>query len=245
MADAIKRDEVASITRKLNDAKKHLYKGNIHACLLSFKVVLEKTLSTKMLASDAKELGEEINDFQHQLSESRGFKDIFGPVTFTDSDNRVALNFVIQLLAVKEEEISAAIMDSQKDSSFAQDPGTSFEDIERQALTAKTFIDEGEYAHALEIINNNEDVTTFLLHLLNRAGIRHRKEEEYDEAINEFKKALVIQPDDEGLHYNIARSCIEKGEWNLAEESIKEALKINPDFKEGQNLLRYIQSSRK
>lgn len=245
MADAIKRDDVANITRKLNDAKKHLYKGNIHACLLSFKAVLEKTLSTKMLASDKKNLREEVNDFQHQLSESRGFKDIFGPVTFTDSDNKVALNFVIQLLAVKEEEISEAIMDSQKDSSFAQDSGMSLEDIERQALTAKTFIDEGEYAHALEIIGDNEDVTTFLLHLLNRAGIRHRKDEEYDEAIDEFKKALAIQPDDEGLHYNIARSRIEKGEWNLAEKSIQEGLQINPDFKEGHDLMRYIQSSRK
>jgi len=32
--------------------------------------------------------------------------------------------------------------------------------------------------------------------------------------------------------------------WKLAEEFIREALKINPAFKEGQQLLNYIQAHR-
>ncbi len=74
-------------------------------------------------------------------------------------------------------------------------------------------------------------------------GMDHFSEDRLDEAIAEFEKAIVILPDDEGLHYNIARAQIEKGEWKLAAASIQEALKINPQFKEGTDLLTYIESN--
>ncbi|MGZ3597210.1 MAG: tetratricopeptide repeat protein, partial [Syntrophales bacterium] len=74
----------------------------------------------------------------------------------------------------------------------------------------------------------------------NRNGIRFRKEGAYDKAIGEFEKALAILPDDEGLHYNIARVQVERKDWKLAESSIREALKINPLFREGNDLLQYI-----
>ena len=236
MSPTIKRDEVSDISKKLTESKKHLREGNLYACMLSFKGALEKTLETDMLPSDEKELREEINIFQTQISENKGFKDTFGPVTFQDSDPKTTLDFLTQLIIVEEDEILSTMAASQKVAT-----GNNADEIETQVLAARRYIDDGEYSKAGEIIDNSKDVGEFLLHSYNRRGILHRKNKKYDEAIGEFKKALLIQPDDEGLHYNTARSQIEKGEWKLAEESIKEALRINPDFKEGRNLLKHIQ----
>jgi len=236
MSLTIKRDEVSDISKKLTESKKCLREGNLHACLLSFKGVLEKTLETDMLPSDEKELSEEINIFQTQLSEYKGFKDTFGPVTFQDSDPKTTLDFLTQLIIVEEDEIPSTMVAGQKDAT-----GSNADEIKTQILAAQRYINDGDYTKAGEIIDNSKDVGAFLLHSYNRTGIRYRKDKKYDEAIGEFKKAIFIRPDDEGLRYNTARSQIEKGEWRLAEESIKEALKINPDFKEGRNLLKHIQ----
>ncbi len=241
MSPTIKRDEVFDISKKLTESKNHLREGNLHACLLSFKDVLEKTLETDMLHSDEKDLSEEINIFQTQLSENKGFKDTFGPVTFQDSDPKTTLDFLTQLIIVEEGDILSTMVDSQKDGASSHVIENNAEKIKTQALAARRYIDDGEYTKAGEIIDNSKDVGEFLLHSYNRRGMLHRKNKKYDEAIGEFKKAILIQPDDEGLHYNTARSQIEKGEWKLAEKSIKEALRINPDFKEGQNLLKHIQ----
>ncbi len=86
MTTEIKRDEIAKIFKQLNECKKTLKQANIHSCLLSFKAVLEKTLSTQMLPSDEKELMAEVNAFQQALSESKNFKDVFGPVSFQGQD---------------------------------------------------------------------------------------------------------------------------------------------------------------
>ena len=101
-------------------------------------------------------------------------------------------------------------------------------------------IDEGDYTQAKELIADNDILVTFIVQSYNRSGIRLRKEGNYDAAIEEFRKALTILPDDEGLHYNIARVQVEKKEWKHAEASIQEALKINPLFKEGNDLLKHI-----
>lgn len=55
-----------------------------------------------------------------------------------------------------------------------------------------------------------------------------------------FKKALTVSPNDENLYYNLARAYIEIGEKKNAKATIEQALKINPDFREGLKLFKYI-----
>jgi len=61
MATEIKREEITKIFKLLNECKAKLKQGKVHTCLVSFKAVLEKTLTTQMLPSDEKELMEEVN----------------------------------------------------------------------------------------------------------------------------------------------------------------------------------------
>ena len=237
MAAEIKRDEIAKIFKQLNECKTKIKQGNVHTCLVYFKSVLEKTLSTQMLPSDEKELMEEVNSFQLTLSQSKDFKDIFGPVSFHARDLSSSLEFVRQLISVGDERVRDNVDLSQESDTSVQDAA---KDMEAEAQMIMNIIDQREYAQAKELIADNDLLTTFIVQTYNSNGIRFRKEGAYDKAIGEFEKALAILPDDEGLYYNIARVQVERKDWKIAESSIREALKINPLFKEGNDLLKYI-----
>ena len=62
----------------------------------------------------------------------------------------------------------------------------------------------------------------------------------YDEAINNYKKAIEMDPNDEIVYYNMARAYFEKGDAGSAIKSLESAIKIKPDFKEGIKALEFI-----
>jgi len=237
MAVETKTEEIAAIIKELNECKATIKHGDVHSCLVYFKSVLEKTLSLQMLPSDEKALLEEVNSFQLALQESKDFKKIFGPVSFDAKDLSSSLEFVRQLISAEDERVQDNVDLSQKSDVSVQDAA---KDMEAEAQMIMNIIDQGEYAQARELIADNDLLTTFVVQTYNSNGIRFRKEGAYDKAIGEFEKALAILPDDEGLYYNIARVQVERKDWKLAESSIREALKINPLFKEGDDLLKYI-----
>jgi len=239
MAVEIKREEISKIIDELHECKTRITQGNVQTCLVYFRSVLEKTVSTPMLPSDEKMLMEEVNSFQQTLSESNDFKKIFGPVSFHAKDLSSSLEFVRQLISAGDEGVRDNVDLSQKTDASLQD---AVKDIETEAQTIMNIIDQGDYAQARELIADNDLLVTFIVQTYNRNGIHFRKEGAYDKAIGEFEKALAILPDDEGLYYNIARVQVERKDWKLAESSILEALKINPLFKEGNDLLKYINS---
>jgi tetratricopeptide (TPR) repeat protein len=243
MADAIKRDEAGNIAGKLNECKNNLQRGNIFSCLVAFKEVLEKMSSTRMIPADEKELNAEINIFQKKLSSSSIFRDVYGPVTFRDNDIAPALALMQQLIEIKTEEINELM--AAKEAAQASPDGTSPEadGINTQVKQIKILIEQGDYAITQEMLVNREDLISILADDYNGAGIEHRRAGRYDEALSEFKKILVFNPQDEGLYYNIARVYIAKKEWKTAAETINEGLKINPQFGEGIKLIKYIRET--
>jgi tetratricopeptide (TPR) repeat protein len=232
MDEAIVRERASEISRTLGNCKKFLHQGNVYACLSGFKDALEKILVTRMLPADEKELKEAVNDFQRQLMTSAAFKNTFGPVTFQDDEIEKSLAFVRQMVQVSEEELAA---------NLARDA----ESQENRAVMIMRLIDRGEYEKAKALIGKNEDLLTFILQTFNAVGIQARKDGDFEKAIAEFKKALSVASDDEALLYNLARVHIEKVAWKMAEEFIRQALKINPAFQEGQLMLTYILARQK
>ena len=81
MDEVIKREEAAYISRDLHECQRHLQKGNIFSCLVSFQRLLKKMLVTKMLPTDERDLNKEFNSFQKELAASKIFRDVYGPVT--------------------------------------------------------------------------------------------------------------------------------------------------------------------
>jgi tetratricopeptide (TPR) repeat protein len=232
MDEIIVRERAAEISRTLGTCKKKLTQGNVYSCLASFRDALEKMHVTRMLPADEKEIQEAVNALQQQLMTSAPFTNTFGPITFQDNENETTLSFVRQLVCVSEEALRENLAGGE-------------ENQENRAVLIMRLIDKGEYNKARACIGNNQDLLTFILQAYNAAGIQARKDGDLEKAASEIKKALAVAADDEALLYNLARIHTEKLAWHVAEQSIRQALQINPGFQEGQQLLNFILSQQK
>ena len=237
MAGEIKREEVGRITKRLSECRMHLQKDNVYSCITGFRDVLEKMRSTRMLPADEKQLQKDINAFQYELSVSRAFRHLYGPVTFMDDDIETALEFMKQLIQIKDEEIAIA-MESHK-SETTQKSGAS-DDIEKRIQEIMLLVEKGDFDSARSKAEKDEEAADALIEMYNADGIRSRKEKEFEKAITTFKKALFLRPDDEGLYYNMSRSYIEMGDLKAAKNAMEEGLKGNPEFQHGIQLLSFI-----
>jgi len=239
MSEVIKREDTAIIFKKLDECRRHMTKGNIFSCLTSFREALRKMKGTRMLPTDEKELNKIINEFQEQLPQSKTFREVYGPVTFRDNDIDTALDFMNQLIQIKEEEIQQSLEEADTEEITSQQ----FATLEEKMEKIKMHINIGNYASAQELIGEDDDIISRLIDFYNSAGIAFRKDNDSEKAIQEFKKALVVYQLDEGIYYNLARAYGERKEWKSAEETILNGLNINPDFPEGKTLLHHIRQN--
>jgi tetratricopeptide (TPR) repeat protein len=237
MQEVIRREDTAVIFKRLDQSRRHLQSGNIFSCLTCFRESLKNMQETRMLPTDEKALQKIINEFQEELAHSRTFRDVYGPVTFRDNDIETALDFMNQLIVIKEEEIhqSLTVSETEEDTAAKQ-----FASRQEKLEKIKMLISIGDHALARELIGEDDDIISQLIDFYNTEGITYRRNMDCERALREFKKALVVYQQDEGIYYNIARAYAERSDWKDAEESILAALNINPDFAEGKKLLEYI-----
>jgi tetratricopeptide (TPR) repeat protein len=235
MQGGIKRDEAGNILRKLKNCRTHLQKENIYSCLLVFRDALEMMGNTRMLPADEKQLHQEINVFQADLAASRAFKNLYGPVTFKDDDIETALDFMKQLIQLREEEI-VAVMESQIEGSSGAAPDT----LQQRMDRIMVFVEREDINATRALAEKDEEAADALIEFYNAEGIECRENHDFEKAVKSFKKALSVRPDDEGLYYNLARVHIDMGDGASAGIAMQEALKANPDFQEGIQLLAFI-----
>ena len=67
----------------------------------------------------------------------------------------------------------------------------------------------------------------------------------YPEAIKEFQNSIRINPQNFSAHHNLAIAYMAIERLDLAEQSIKDALNINPDYTKAQNTLSKIMIEKK
>ncbi len=70
------------------------------------------------------------------------------------------------------------------------------------------------------------------VHVYNRLGIALRRKGKYLDAIDEYKKALRVNSNDEALYYNIGRAYLEANKKKEAISAFRKALEIDPNFEE-------------
>lgn len=66
--------------------------------------------------------------------------------------------------------------------------------------------------------------------LYNSLGISLRKQGRWKDAVNEYKKAIKIVPQDEILYYNLALAYADGEQMDNARKCVEYALKLNPQF---------------
>jgi tetratricopeptide (TPR) repeat protein len=235
LQSGIKRDEAGNILKKVKDCRAQLQKENIYSCLMTFRDVLEKTLTTRMLSADEKQAHKEINAFQADLAASKAFLNLYGPVTFKDDDIKTALDFMKQLIQIREEEIVAAMEKAQAEGSAVE-----LDTLQQRMDKIMVFVEREDVDSARAMAEKDEEAADALIEHYNFSGIECRKEQDFEKALKIFRKALFLRPDDEGLYYNLARVHIDAGDWTAAKTAVQEALRANPDFKEGHQLRTFI-----
>jgi len=240
MAEAVKRAEIDAILKKLNECRANLKMGKVHSCLTVFRDTLVKISRTNMLPQDRKTVMQDIEDFQKQLAESKNFKDIFGPVSFQEGDPETVLEFVQELINVEEENMMAQLKNASETTRNTGDL-----EPEKFGPVLMMLFEKGDMEKVQGIVAENPKLKAWMVDQFNSAGIKYRKDRKFDSAIAEFQKAIAIDPHDEFLFYNLARSRFEKGDSESASEALKAGIAINRDFSAGIDFLAYIEKSKR
>ena len=182
MLGAIKREDAGRINKKLLECRTHLQKNNIYSCLAGFKDVLEKLRVTRMLPADEKQLHKDINQFQDDLSSSPAFRHLYGPVTFKDDDFETSLDFMKQLIQIKEEEIIAA-MELQKSKETSSDDQ---DDLLKRVQDISILVEKGDFSTAREMADKDEEAADVLMENYNTIGYPKQKRKGFRKSHHDF-----------------------------------------------------------
>lgn len=68
------------------------------------------------------------------------------------------------------------------------------------------------------------------VHIHNRLGIILRGAGKWQEAIDEYKKAVALDPEDEVIYYNMGKAYLQGGRKYEAMDSFQDAIRVNPKF---------------
>ncbi len=116
------------------------------------------------------------------------------------------------------------------------------EDTDLKISISDLYMEEGMVEQALRYLKHAYTDDPSAIHVYNKLGIALRKAGKLDLAEKTFKEALSRSPDDEYLLFNIGRVYIDMKRWKEAADTARQALEINPSFKEAKKMLQYAQS---
>lgn len=106
------------------------------------------------------------------------------------------------------------------------------------------YIDRGEHDKAHEVFERLVRLDAAFesehKHLFNEFGIALRKTKMNDEAMTYYLRALELSPDDENLHYNIARAAYDKSDNKIAAMHLGACLKLNPGHAEATQFVDFL-----
>ncbi|MFQ5431784.1 MAG: tetratricopeptide repeat protein [Nitrospinota bacterium] len=107
---------------------------------------------------------------------------------------------------------------------------------ELQTQIGEIYLENGQAERAAEAFRGSLGLIE-TVHVYNRLGIALRRKERYKEAIEEYKKALRVEPDNEVVYYNLGRALLEENQKYDAIGAFRKALELNPDFNEAKEML--------
>jgi DNA-binding response OmpR family regulator len=113
-------------------------------------------------------------------------------------------------------------------------------DANLTAEVGEVLLAAGLNAEAAEAFGRAVDMDPNQAHLYNRMGMAFRRQKRFKEAIEQYQKAIKTAPGDENLYYNLAVALAESGQYEASRKTLKQALTINPDFAEAQELLKRL-----
>jgi len=94
--------------------------------------------------------------------------------------------------------------------------------------TGETFYAAGYPDCGMGFLRQAGELASITKETHNNLGIIYENMGNYDEALKEYKKALITDPENDILFYNIANIYLKRDEFQLAERHFKKAHELNP-----------------
>ncbi len=242
---ASKISNATELFHRFHQCEMQLRQGKIAACLIGFKEVIERSPVIPKTDKEKNELNQGFDFFLRNLSGHKKFQEIFGIISFTDTDLETNVQFINSLIIAQEEAIRERVR-KDEDAAEAQrleidrESQQQQEELQKKIEQAVACIDQENMAEAWEIIGKSEEIREGVALYYNDAGMQCRTGKSFVEAEKNYAKALMISPDDENLYYNMGRAYFEAGDPEKAEKFLANAMKLNPAFKEGQVFYDYL-----
>ncbi|MBL7196806.1 MAG: tetratricopeptide repeat protein [Candidatus Omnitrophica bacterium] len=93
---------------------------------------------------------------------------------------------------------------------------------------------KGYYRNAKGLLDFLEDIGKQKIHSQTAThffkGLILHRQEKYDEAIEEYKKCLKLNPDCARIHFNLASIYLRKVMWDKAEVEFKKVIEVDSDY---------------
>lgn len=242
---ASKITNITELFHRFHQCEMQLKQSKIAACLIAFKEVIEKTPAIPKTEKEKNELNQGIELFLRHLSDHKKFQEIFGTVSFGDTDLETNLEFIKSMIVAQEEDIIERVKRDEEASEtqrleIDREKQRQQDERRQKIVHAIELIDQENVAQAMEIINESEDIQEAVAFHYNDIGMQCRTDKSFEEAVKNYANAIMIAPADENLHYNMGRAHFEAGNLDKAEEFLANAMKLNSNFNEGKIFYAYL-----
>ena len=127
----------------------------------------------------------------------------------------------------------------EADQAFKNALKTSGKNAGVHAAVGEAYLAAGHDDKAAEAFRGSLTITEDI-NVYNRLGIALRRKNRFKEAIQEYRKALAVAPNDEVLYYNIGKALLEDQQREAAIIAFRKALQLDPEFTECQEMLKQL-----
>jgi tetratricopeptide (TPR) repeat protein len=242
---ASKITNITELFHRFHQCEMQLKQSKIAACLIAFREVIERTHAIPKTEKEKSELNQGIEIFLKNLSAHKKFQEIFGTVSFGDTDLETNLEFIKSMIVAQEEDIVERVRKDEEASEtqrleIDREKQRKQDEQQQKIVQAIELMDQENIAQAMEIINESEDIQEAVAFHYNDIGMQCRTDRSFAEAVKNYANAIMIAPKDENLLYNMGRAHFESGNLEKAEEFLSNAMNLNPNFNEGKIFYDYL-----
>ncbi|SDU16707.1 tetratricopeptide repeat protein [Desulfobacula phenolica] len=105
---------------------------------------------------------------------------------------------------------------------------------------AEIYMDSDKIGAAEDVLNEILESGTNSLNIFNTLGVLYRKKGDPQTALNQYKKALKVHPDEPYIYYNIGRLYLDMKDISAAKKKFQQALEKDPGFQEAKQVIKAI-----
>ncbi len=257
--------DISSILRDLSRVGGQVKQDRLIPAVQATRVALSAVLSGQLLRAEQEEFTRLLTDACGHIGNNAEVRRLFPlSLEYHAGEERNLLDSLVELQEILEENATAGAADMLRELEArkqgmldkgrqeleagnvpgarvvfagmeAEFPGDAGMNVD----IAESYIQHRLYEDAANHLEKAHAIPGASAHVYNRLGIALRKLKRYDTAEVNFKKALLLEPSDPNLHFNLGRVYLDRGYWEEAQKAGEAAFALDSSFDEARKLAIY------